>query len=274
MSLVAAAAIVFLASAVAAAVLLLVRRRAPVGSVFEDGDRASGVFGVLATGFSVLLGLIVFLAFSSYDESRTGAESEARLVTQQFETAQFMPPAVREQLGGQLTCYARSVVFKEWPTLEAGDSIEGFNPWGFEMFKTLKTVNPRGPVQQTAYDKWMDRTGDREQARADRIHGAGGVIPASLWVVLFFIAGTIFLFVLFFADSGERWYAQAMLMGSVVATIVATLLLIQSLGTPFHSSIGGLQPTAMQRTLRVLAQERAVVGDRSELPCDVSGGVS
>jgi hypothetical protein len=35
------------------------------------------VFGVLATGFAVLLGLVVVLAFTSYDESRTGAETEA-----------------------------------------------------------------------------------------------------------------------------------------------------------------------------------------------------
>lgn len=67
-------------AAVAVGLMLLVRRRAPEGSFFADGDRASGVFGVLATGFSVLLGFIVFLAFTSYDQSRTGAEREALVV--------------------------------------------------------------------------------------------------------------------------------------------------------------------------------------------------
>ena len=71
--------------------MLLVRRRAPEGSYFTDGDRASGVFGVLATGFAILLGLVVVLAFTSYDESRAGAEDEARLVVQQLETAQLLP---------------------------------------------------------------------------------------------------------------------------------------------------------------------------------------
>ena len=59
--------------------MLLVRRRSPEGSYFSDGDRASGVFGVIATGFSVLLGFIIFLAFESYDDSRLGAETEATL---------------------------------------------------------------------------------------------------------------------------------------------------------------------------------------------------
>jgi hypothetical protein len=41
---------------------------------------------VLATGFSVLLGFIVVLAFTSHDASRVGAETEAVTITQQIET--------------------------------------------------------------------------------------------------------------------------------------------------------------------------------------------
>src|SRR3954471_4182569 len=105
MNIILAIVIVGLTTGVAVVAMLLVRRRAPEGSVFEDGDRASGVFGVLATGFSVLLGLIVFLAFSSYDQSRTGAETEALTVSQQYQTIQFLPPAARPALGGELVCY-------------------------------------------------------------------------------------------------------------------------------------------------------------------------
>src|SRR3954468_20886796 len=96
------------------AAMLLVRRRAPEGSYFRDGDRASGVFGVLATGFSVLLGFIIFLSFSSYDQSRSGAETEATIVQQQLQTAQFLPPKTATALTGELICYARSVAGPEW----------------------------------------------------------------------------------------------------------------------------------------------------------------
>ena len=86
-------------TAITVATMLVVRRRAPEGSYFTDGDRASGVFGVLATGFSVLLGFIIFLAFSSYDESRSGAETEATIVAQQVQTAQFLPDVAGELTG-------------------------------------------------------------------------------------------------------------------------------------------------------------------------------
>jgi hypothetical protein len=42
------------------------------------------------------------------------------------------------------------------------------------------------------------------------------------------------------------------------------------LDNPFTSSGGGLKPVAMQRTLRVLAQQEAVSPD-GPLPCDVRG---
>ena len=82
-----AALIVAGSMTVAIAAMLVVRRRAPEGSYFADGDRASGVFGVLATGFSVLLGFLIFLAFEGYDEARVGAEAEALAVVQQVDTA-------------------------------------------------------------------------------------------------------------------------------------------------------------------------------------------
>lgn len=273
MSLGWAIVITFAAAGAAITAMLLVRRRAPEGSHFTDGDRASGVFGVIATGFSVMLGLIVFLAFESYDESRTGAETEARLVAQQFETAQFLPVAVRSRFEGELICYARFVV-KDWPRLESASQdakLETANPWGVELFRTLKITHPKTVAEQTAYDKWLDRTADRENARDDRIHGAVGVIPGTLWVVLFFITAAIFVFMLVFADSGERAAVQALMMGSVIAVITATLLLIRFLDDPFRDGFGGLKPVAMERTLGVLGEQRRIVGDRAALPCDAGG---
>ena len=93
MNIVWAALIIAAVTAVAVGAMLLVRRGAPEGSRFRDGDRASGVFGVLATGFSVLLGFIVFLAFASYDQSRAGAEAEALVLAQQVQTAERLGAA-------------------------------------------------------------------------------------------------------------------------------------------------------------------------------------
>jgi hypothetical protein len=257
--------------AFAATAMLLVRRRSPEGGWFADGDRAAGVFGVLATGFSVLLGFIVFLAFTSYDESRSGAEQEALILVQQVENAQFLPPAVTDDLTGELVCYGRSVVNGEWERMRDGTQGDAINPWGVAMFRTLRTATPATDTQQTAYDKWRDQTSAREEARLDRIHGAVGVIPTSLWIVLCFVAAVILAYMLFFADHGERAVVQGMLIGSVVAVMSSLLLLLVALDHPFHDGVGGLQPVAMERSLRMADEALGVVGGRGDLPCDPLG---
>jgi hypothetical protein len=270
-SLVWAGLIVVGVAALAITAMLLVRRRAPAGSYFENGDRAAGVFGVLATGFAVLLGFVVFLAFESYDTSRSGAEAEAQIVTEQFETAQFFPVAARAHLSGELVCYARTVVHQEWPAMQAGTLGDTVNPWGIAAFRTLKTVEPRSASEQAAYSKWLDQRTDRQNARADRTHGAEGVIPLPLWIVLLLSAVIIFAFMLFFADSAERAVVQATMMGGVAIAFTSMLLLVWFLDNPYQAGVGSLRPVAMERTLRLLDQEAAVVGGKLTIPCDERG---
>ena len=158
------AVLVLVATALAVGAMLLVRRRAPDGSYFHDGDRAAGVFGVLATGFAVLLGFVVFLAFTSYDSARSGAETEALLVAQQVETAELFASPEREELIGDLVCYARSVTGVQWDRMENGTLGEERNPWAVEMSRTLRTVEPSTASEQSAYDVWLTQRQDRETA--------------------------------------------------------------------------------------------------------------
>ena len=254
--------------------MLLVRRGAPEGSRFKDGDRAAGVFGVLATGFALLLGFVIFLAFTKYDDSRAGAEAEALAVVQQFETAQLMPPDARTQFSGELVCYGRSVVYIEWPAMQTSTTTDQINPWAVEMFRTLQTVNPKLASQQSAYDEWLSQTSTREEARRDRLHSAEGIVPFPVWLVLFFSAAMILLYLLFFADSGESAVVQAMMAGSVTAVMTATLLVLGALNSPFEEDLGGVRPVAMQRSLEILDEARSVLGIDDPLPCDEQGNPS
>src|SRR6185437_13967046 len=139
------------------------------------------------------------------------------------------------------------------------------------MFATLKTTEPRSAPEQAAYGKWLDQRTDREDARADRIHGAEGVIPEPLWIVLFLSAGIIFVFMLFFSDSAERSIVQATMMGSVAVVITSTLLLLWFLDNPYHGGLGALRPVAMERTLELLGRETGIAGGTFEIPCDSHG---
>jgi hypothetical protein len=256
---------------VAIGAMLLVRRRAPAGSWFQDGDRAAGVFGVLATGFSVLLGFIIFLAFQAYDDTRAGAENEAATVAQMVQTAQLMPAGSAPVLTGELICYGRSVVGTEWAAVASGKAQDSLNPWGAEMFGTVAALEPKTSTEQSAYDRWMAQTADRQEARNDRVHTAEGIIPTPLWLALYVICAVIFGFLLFFADSAESAWTQAVLMGSVAVVITVLMLLLGFFDNPHGEGVGQLQPTAMERSLRIIDSQVAALGITADPPCDARG---
>jgi Protein of unknown function (DUF4239) len=263
--------IVLVVDAVAIAAMLFVRRRAPEGSFFSDGDRASGVFGVLATGFAIFAGFVIFLAFTTYDQSRAGAEAEALLVVQQFETAQFLAPETRDRLAGKIICYGRSVVEQEWPRMEAGNLGDAINPWGLALFRTIRAADTSTYQEETAFAKWLDQTSDREEARRDRVHGAAGITPTTVWIVLLLSAGIVFCFMLFFADPAEMKRSQAMLIGSASTIVVVTLLAIYALDNPYRPGPGSIRPAAMERSLHILDEAQAALGETASPPCDESG---
>ncbi len=270
MNLVLAIIVIVVSTAAAVGIFLLLRRGAPEGGHFSDGDRAAGVFGVLATGFSVLLGFVVFLAFTSYSNASSGAEQEATDVIQMVETAQVLPPRVRPTLSGELVCYGRAVVYQEWPQLTSGHT-PAFNPWALALFRTLTTIDPRSSAEQAAYSKWLDQTSDREQARSERVQGSHGVIPGPLWLILLLSGSLVLVYVFFFVDRSEGKIAQAMLVGSVTAMLTTSILVIQFLANPYHPGYGSLKPTAMVRVLDQIQQATTALHLRVQIPCDSAG---
>ena len=214
---------------------------------------------MLATGFAIFAGFVIFLAFTTYDQSRAGAEAEALLVVQQFETAQFLAPETRDRLSGEIVCYGRSVVDREWPEMQEGDLDEAINPWGLALFRTIRAADPSGTVQETAFAKWLDQTLDREEARRDRIHGAAGITPTTIWIVLLLSAAIVFAFMLFFADPAEMKRSQGMLVGSATTIVAATL---RGMGMP-----GGRYGAFRERLLAAEANPRL---RRWPLPEDVT----
>ena len=155
--------------------------------------------------------------------------------------------------------------------MEAGSLGEDINPWGVALFGTLQDVELETPNQEAAYGKWLDQTSTREQARQDRIPGAVGVMPTPLWIALFFISAIVLLFLFGFADSADRVWVQALFMGGVVSVFATMLLLLNFLDDPVHEGVGGLQPTAMERTELLIDQQLEVVGADVTIPCDDAG---
>ena len=153
--------------------------------------------------------------------------------------------------------------------MRSGTLDAGPNPWGKALFATLRATEPRSASAQAAFSKYLDERSDREDARADRTHGAEGVIPTPLWIVLFLSAVILLGYVLLFADSAEGALVQATMAGGVAVMVTSLLLLLWFLDNPYVGG-GGLKPSAMQETLKLLRSDTSISGP-VDPPCDQKG---
>ena len=119
----------------------------------------------------------------------------------------------------------------------------------------------------------MDQTAQRQQARNDRVHGAEGIIPLPLWLVLFVISGgDLRLHAVLRRQRPSGALTQAMLMGSVTVVITLLMLLLGFFDNPHGDGLGQLQPTEMERTLRLIdAELNGRRAHRHDPPCDERG---
>ena len=241
MSLAWAIVIIIGAASLAIAAMLLVRRRAPEGSSFRGRRPCSGRLRgdrhrLLGAARPDRLPRLRELR-PVQDRRRDRGSARGPAIRDRAVPTRCRPPAARRRTG-----LLRAVRRQQLVDARVRERRNGryAQPLVDSAVPDSEGNQPEQLAEQSAYDKWLDRTADRENARSDRIHGAVGVIPGTLWVVLLFISAVIFVFMLFFADSGEGAATQALMMGSVIAVIAATLLLIRFLDDPFRDGIGGL----------------------------------
>jgi Protein of unknown function (DUF4239) len=271
MNLLVAVGILAGAEALAVSLMLLVRRRSPVGSFFKDTEEAAGVFAVAGTAFAVLLAFVFFLAFQSYDSARKDARGEADAVTGMFRTASLFPTPARLNLQGQLVCYGRAVVDREWPDMRHDRASPVVQGWIDSLDRSLRTARIGGDKPTTGLSHWFDQAEARQTGRRGRLAEAGSVVPPLVWLVLIVGGAVVIAYTCFFADPGERRLPQALMMFAVSTMVASSLLVIRFLDHPYENHSGSIEPTAMRSALAVIATERAQEPPLAPVPCDRTG---
>jgi uncharacterized membrane protein len=261
--------IVALVDVVAVVVMLLVRRRAPGGGYYNDTQQAGWVYSVAGTSFAVVLAFVFLLTFQSFDRARTASSSEAEATSALFHTAELFPAAAREDLQGQLVCYARGVIALEWPAMADGRS----SPLVADRLRRIEETFARAPdgpetaKRAAAYDAWFGQMQKRQDGRQERLDQTGRFVPAIVWFFLLLGGALIIAFVWLFADRSERPFAQAALPVGVATIVTAGLVLVAFFDAPYASS-AAVKPTSMQRALGTMTAEHGVA---ARLACDAAG---
>jgi hypothetical protein len=249
-----AAVIIVGAAAVAVSGLLVVRRAAPAGTYFKDVVPAGALYTVVGTGYMVILAFVFLVAFESYHGARSDSQTEATATLAMFHAADLFDSKATNELRGQVVCYAREVIAKEWPAMRDGRTSPAVEARITAMENEAEEAPIADSKQTAAYGEWASSNEERRKGRQGRIAEAAPVVAPVIWLVLIIGAITVIATVCFFADSQEARLPQATMIAAITTIVVSGLLLVRFLDKPYENKSGSIKPTAMARSLALMYQ--------------------
>ncbi len=266
-------ALIVLAGAAVVAVLLMlaVRQFAARDGLLRDAVPAAAVFGVLGVAFAVLLAFVMFLSFENYVRAQDGSSREAVAITQLARITQLFPAPESDELRSELGCYARAVISDEWPQMSDGRESEVVVGWLDQIESTIDTMPVDDVRTQVALGHWLDEMAIRREGRRARLAEAIPTIPVAVWLTLILGAGLTVAYLVVFADRRERWWTQAVMIGSITVLVVVGMLVVYFLDQPFLQDGAYIAPTEMSTSVRQIEAHIAADPSAVQLPCDAEG---
>lgn len=262
--------IVLGANAIAAIVMLQVRRRAPREGYFLDSQHSAGALTVTGTVYAVLVGFVFLLAFQSYQSAKSSSQVEAVATLGLFHVAEQLPVALRDDIQGDLTCYARSVIRTEWPAMADGQSSPEAERWTSRVEQDFERARLHGVVQGAAEQSWFDETQQLQIGRRGRLAEATHFVPTPIWVLLIAGGAVVVAFVFLFADRRELRLSQWMMITAVTTAVTASLLMVAFLNQPYGDHQGAIAPRSMRDVLTTIDREQGDLAS-GRASCDATG---
>lgn len=247
------------------------RHVAPEGGVFSGIESADGIFGVVGTGFAVLLGFVIFASFGSYQAARDYTGEEAVAVRQLATTAGYFDAENRDQLRKDLACYSRSVVHDEWALMAEDRESTQVENWLLELDTTAQDTPAPTNRDSAALEHWLDQGEARQDARRGRLTEGRPFIPGLVWAVLALLTVAVLSFQMMFVDPRAPLVGQIAAMTAMTATLVSAVVLVWVLDRPFNDRGAKIEPFRMEAAIGAIDHLLETTAADPTLPCSDTG---
>ncbi len=263
-------AIIVVGTEICALALILTRRwRQERPRRYHKSPIAGDVFGVIGTGFAVILAFVIFTAFGSYSTARDDAGVESVATRQMYSLARFFPEQPRDTLEGGLICYARAVVNDEWPAMATGQSSPLVDRWVDKLDDDMVALPVATNKEIEVFNTWFSRAAERQEGRRGRLAESAPYVPPFVWAMLVLLFVVVVGYQVLFASPKTPLIPQVLGVSAVAATMLAGIVVVYVLDAPFADRGAQLPPTRMQATQ--IAMETEYQGNVTPIPCDALG---
>lgn len=244
------------------AVIFGVRRLVPY-ELRGHEERRGWVFAFCGVIYALVVGFVLAYSLSGYNAASEYSTKEADAVNTLSRTATLFDAEDRDAVGHQLICYARAVIYDEWPLMAQGRRSVLARAAIDRVFQSFGRIARDDNAQPVVLQSALDGVTALGAARSSRLLQSRQNLPAIFWA--FMIGGGLILVLYSAVLAGqERKLAQFLFIAPVTILLVSSIYLVAVFERPFDEPTA-LQPTAMHAALTSV---RDFVPDpRAARPC-------
>lgn len=233
--------------------LMLVRQLFSVQRLADGNDIVGNYLQTLGGIYAVLLGFVVLVVWTQFNEARAFVDRESNELLDLFRTVRGLPDPARSRLQESARQYARVVTETEWEAMACGEAIgpgAGADLLD-QMWAAVHAVDAPVEPERSVYREVLKRLDDVSDARSSRLNSSRTKIPLALRVLLYAgavsVVGSMYLFYM------PNAAVHAAITASLAGAISHVLYVIEDLDNCFD----GNWQVSRGSFLRVLQQMEA-----------------
>jgi len=237
---------------VAAVLTIGVRRLFPGRTHLLTNEGGSPALRAITATYALLLAFVLATSLQSFQSARTQTVSEADTIVSLSNLALLLPAPSDHHVERALACYADTVANRDFPAMRSGATPPDDDTALHQLYRSLPNPDQAASSGAGITNAILQQLSNLTNARDARIRAARSQLPWLLWVVV--IGGAIVVLLAVAAVTFvERAWAQFWVLGGATAIILAAILLIGSLGSPFAGVGVHIDAGPMQSALKVVA---------------------
>jgi hypothetical protein len=201
----------------------------------EHNDVIGWQLSILGTTYAVILGFMLYAVWTNFGAADLNVDLEANAVVNIYRLADGLPEPQRQQLQALAQSYAKAVIERDWPEMQA-DKVPNYSlDLNGQMWKTLMSVKAATPTELTAEDHALSELSSLTEHRRTRILQSMSHLPVVLWFVLILGGSVTVASACLFGSANSGLHALQVLAFSLLVSL--GLVAIADIHRPFQGAV-------------------------------------
>jgi hypothetical protein len=213
---------------------VLMRRLIGFERLASNNEIAGFKFATVGVIYAVILAFAVIVVWEKFSEAETAVIQEAGAVATIYRLVDGpQPEATATQVA--LGNYLRLVIDRDWPMMSEGKRSRDVTQALDALYMRAIQMTENLSRDRAIFYEIFKQLDTITQARRTRLYLSTGVVPPTIWLVLFSGAALTVGFTFFF--STENLPAQVIMTGVLSVIVFLGLLVIVSIDHPFTGPV-------------------------------------